>query len=203
MGNNQNTNDTWINKINAWSTVTVAVATIALVVVTCLYVRHLGRQIEMQQKQFNLTNRAKIICGHVIRGDVNRGVLKLTNKGDLPAEDFKLIWKYMYIENVDNKIIYPTPISKTNILSHSEEEIIKEHVVDPDMDIVTKCEWPEVAKEQERVILFVAYKYKCQGSEEFRRKEYFYYWNEAASIPKWVQENYNLADVHIVKLLKS
>ncbi|ODS29765.1 MAG: hypothetical protein SCARUB_05132 [Candidatus Scalindua rubra] len=42
--------DTWASKISAWSTVAVAAATIALVFVTLLYVRHTGKQVDMQRQ---------------------------------------------------------------------------------------------------------------------------------------------------------
>ena len=100
MGNNQDNKETWATKTSAWSTVAVAMATIALVVVTWIYVVHTGHQVEMQKQQFELANRAKLFPKYPneIEGNVYGGAILVENKGNLPAEDFKLVWKVTKID---------------------------------------------------------------------------------------------------------
>ena len=182
-----------------------ALSTVVLVGVTIWYATNSFRQTNIQSEALDverqnllLINRARIVnLGHII-GDVNGGIIRFTNIGNFPAEDFKLIWKFIYIKGTKNQQIYPEPISKTNLSSHEEKEIESKEVINPDMDIEIDYFSSGLVPEDNPVFLVIAYKYKCKGLKDIRRKEFYYYWhNTNVQQPYWILNNRDLSAGHI------
>ncbi len=186
-----------------------ALSTVVLVGVTIWYATNSFRQTNIQSEALDverqnllLINRAKIVNLGYIIGDVKGGIIRFTNIGNFPAEDFKLIWKFIHIKDAKNQRIYPEPISKTNLSSHEEKEIESKEVINPDMDIEINYFSSGLVPEDKPVFLVIAYKYKCKGLKDIRRKEFYYHWhNTNVEQPYWFLNNRDLGagDINTVR----
>ncbi len=187
MGDNSYMKKTLLTKANEWSrkhvsvvtiaaaagTVMAAVGTIALCYVTWRNVNLTSEELKDQKQQFRYVNRAKIGHGKLITGDsVREARIFLENIGDLPANDFELIWEIFDL-NSKNK---PNP---------NKEHIEREEIVFPDQRIEVKCE--SAFEETNRsIILNVEYQYRCKDLKYIRKKGFYALWLIPSEGKFWV-----------------
>ncbi len=129
--------------------------------------------IRIQKKQFSYANRAKIGYSTLITGDsVRQAIISLANIGNLPANDFKLIWKIFDL-NSESK---PKP---------NKEHMKRGKVIFPDQDIEVSCE-SAFEETNSSIILAVEYQYRCKDLKYIRKKGFYALWLIPGQGQSWV-----------------
>ncbi len=132
------------------------------------------RNIGIQKQQFAYTNRANIGYGNLITGDsVREARIFLANVGNLPANDFKLIWEIFGV-NSESK---PSP---------NKEHIIEADKIYPDQGIEVRCKSTAFKETNPGVILVVEYRYRCSDLKYIRKKGFHAIWVVPAKGGQWV-----------------
>jgi len=215
---------TWLNCVILCETITgvatavTAIATIVLALVTGQYVGltsrlvaeqkragdNQARQLSDQGEQFRLVNSPKVVCrdllaAYGIEGDVKKANLLFTNSGNLPASDFKIIWKIFVVPGDDKQEMYPSRLNGVAITTLNKKEMYK-HANNIDSAETIKVQVTSDFEPREQVVfLAVAWKYKGQGIDGYCHPRVIaFLWNNQQKdrLPYWVQSPY-LDNKHI------
>jgi hypothetical protein len=140
-----------------WPETLAALANILLVVVTICYVVLTSSLVNMQNDQFQLTNRGRIVINNCFpQGDINSGVVNFVNQGNLPVRKLKIAWRIIYVEN--GSVIKSSPISL-------EESLTIKDTLEPDELFPAYYNAPFGEKDQ-FVFLVLCWKYSGKGIKE-------------------------------------
>lgn len=179
--------------IQAISTVVLVCVTIATILYTRSQVKiqekqlvKQGEVLGIQRQQFELVNRAKINpkFGEQVVGGIDGGKLVLTNIGNLPARDFRLIWKIVKLSGDKVTEIYPEINSENKILSLDRIEGFSKKNVSPEEIIIVPYK-SEFDTRDNTILMVLAWKYKGLGIEGNMIKDRSFLWNTYVTPPTW------------------
>lgn len=189
-------NNSWFNRngvaIQAVSTAVLVVVTIVAIIygVRQFYVQRdqlekYSDEIDIHMQQFKLVNRAKILSDMcAIEGDIQGGTIKVVNTGNLPAKDFRMMWKVIKVEGDKVVKIHPKP-RKENLLSQEEIEIVRMDEVNPE-EIEAIPYSSDFGYDEGVVFLIAIWKYKGHGINNFQIKDRFFYWDTTLNPKRWI-----------------
>ena len=148
-----------------------------------------------QKQQFHITNRAKINYKE-IEGSIDGGVILVENMGDLPARNFRLIWKVVKID-----------VGEEEGEDKRKLREKKEHEGGEKQDKVGVDEIIEIpytsgfVNTDEVIVIIAAWKYQCRDIENYVMKDCVFQWNiHLKPNPLW-SLIYSMGHPHIDKII--
>ena len=150
-----------------------AFSTVVLVGVTIAYVVYTREQVKIQELQFKVLNAADVVYTNIF-GTHKSGTITFENKGNLSAEDFKIIWKI--IKAGGDKV------SKTYSAKRIETYNIKKISSKQEIQIRYGV---ELEPTEYPVFFILAWRYKSQFANETEIKTMHFYWWVQNKPPVW------------------